>query len=261
VLVDEVLVSFQSEPPFGIIRISRERKLNALNRGMLNAVLARLEETENDEALHATIITGTGRAFIAGADIGEYWKRGLSAFVDYQRLGRLLLERIARHPKPVIAAVNGMALGGGFEIALACDVIVAAENAVFGLPELRLGLVPGGGGTQRLTRAVGRYRAKEIILTGRQLSAVEAQTWGLVATVTSPGSEVGAAKDVAQRLSLLGPLAVRAAKRLIDEGEGVPLETALSYEQQTLIALYATTDGQEGINSFMEKRPAVFTGQ
>ena len=173
--MDEDLVIFQSEPPVGIIRVNRERKLNALNREMLNAVLARLAETENDPALHASIITGTGRPFIAGADIGESWKRGVSAFVEYQRLGRLLLERISRHTKPVIAAVNGMALGGGFEIALACDLVVAGENAVFGLPEPRLGLVPGGGGTQRLARAVGRYRAKDVLLTGRQLSAVEAQ--------------------------------------------------------------------------------------
>ncbi len=258
--MDKDLVVFRAEPPAGIIRVNRERKLNAMNRAVLDAIMACLEQTAADPALQATIITGTGRAFIAGADIGEYWQRGQSVFVEYQRLGRLLLERIERHPKPVFAAVNGVALGGGFEIALACDLIVAAESAVFGLPEPRLGLVPGGGGTQRLTRTVGRYRAKEILLLGKQLSAQEAQVWGLVAAVAAQGTEVRVAQDLAERLARLAPLAVRAAKRLVNEGEDASLDVALSYEQQTLIALYGTADGQEGINAFMEKRAAAFTG-
>ena len=120
--------------------------------------------------------------------------------------------------------------------------------------------MPGGGGTQRLTRAVGRYRAKEVLLTGRRLTAQEAQSWGLVAAVATPGKELDVARDLAGRMARLAPLAVRAAKRLVNEGEDASLETALSYEQQTLIGLYATDDGQEGINAFMEKRPAVFTG-
>jgi enoyl-CoA hydratase/carnithine racemase len=259
--MDEDLVVFRREPPAGIIRVNRERKLNAMNRAVLDAMMAYLVQTAGDPELHATIITGTGRAFIAGADIGEYWQRGPEAFAEYQRLGRALLEQIERHPKPVIAAVNGAALGGGFELALACDVIVAGEAAVFGLPEPRLGLVPGGGGTQRLTRAVGRYRAKDILLLGRQLSAQEAQAWGLVARVAPAGSEAGVAQELGERIAGLAPLAVRAAKRLVNEGEDAALEVALSYEQQTLIGLYATADGQEGINAFMEKRAAVFTGK
>jgi enoyl-CoA hydratase/carnithine racemase len=256
---DELVLS-RRDGPVAIIQVNRERKLNAMNRVVLATVIARLDEAAADPAVHAAVITGTGRAFIAGADIGEYWKQGLGAFTEYQQLGRQLLERIERHSKPVIAAVNGFALGGGFEIALACDLIVAGEQAVFGLPEPGLGLVPGGGGTQRLTRAVGRYRAKEVLLCGRRLTAREAQSWGLVAAVAPPGEEMRAALRLAGQIARLAPLAVRATKRLINEGEDAALATALSYEQQTLLALYATADGQEGINAFMEKRPAVFTG-
>jgi enoyl-CoA hydratase/carnithine racemase len=257
----DVLVHMQRDGPVAIIRLNREQKLNALNRGMLDAVTARLDEVARDDAQRVAILTGTGRAFCAGADIGEYRQHGLGAFVEYQRLGRHLLERVEKHPKPVIAAVNGFALGGGFELALACDLIVAGAQAVFGLPEPALGLVPGGGGTQRLTRAVGRYRAKEILLSGRRLSAQEAQNWGLVSAVAPHGEDVRVARELAGKIVQQAPLAVRALKRLVNEGADAALETALSYEQQTLIGLYATADGQEGIAAFMEKRPPSFTGR
>ena len=259
--MDDDLVLFTRAKPVAVIRVNRETKLNALNRGILDALMARLDEVARDDALHVTILTGTGRAFCAGADIGEYWQQGLSAFAAYQLLGRLLLERVEKHPKPVIAAVNGFALGGGFELALACDLIVAGEQAIFGLPEPALGLVPGGGGTQRLTRAVGRYRAKEILLSGRRLSAQEARDWGLVSAVAPAGEEVRVARELAGTIVRQAPLAVRALKRLVNEGTDAALETALSYEQQTLIALYATADGQEGIAAFMEKRSPTFTGR
>ncbi len=259
--MDDPLVLFRREGSVAVIQLNRERKLNALNRPILDAVMVRLDEVESDDALSVAVLTGTGRAFCAGADITEYCGHGQGAFVAYQRLGRLLLDRIEKHPKPVIAAVNGVALGGGFELALACDLIVAGEQAAFGLPEPSLGLVPGGGGTQRLARAGGRYRAKHLLLTGHRLSAREAQDWGLVSAVTPAGEEVSAARDLADRIARQGPLAVRALKRLVDEGMDAALDTALSYEQQTLIALYATADGQEGIASFMEKRPPRFSGR
>ncbi len=258
---DDDLVVYTREGAAALIRINRERKLNALNRPILDAVMERLDEAARDDTVRAVIITGTGRAFCAGADITEYWGGGQGAFVVYQRLGRLLLDRVVAHPTPVIAAVNGFALGGGFELALACDLIVASAGATFGLPEPSLGLVPGGGGTQRLTRAVGRYRAKDLLLTGRRLSAQEAREWGMISAIAADGDAVRAALDLAVAIARQAPLATHALKRLVDEGADAALDTALSYEQQTLIGLYGTVDGQEGIAAFLEKRAPTFTGQ
>ncbi|HLV99953.1 MAG TPA: enoyl-CoA hydratase/isomerase family protein [Ktedonobacterales bacterium] len=254
------LVVFERRGPAAVIRINREQKLNALNRPIFDALKGLLDQVAADDSLHAAILTGTGRAFCAGADIGEYWRQDLAAFAEFQRLGRELHDRIEKHPKPIIAAVNGFAFGGGFELALACDLIVASERAQFGLPELSLGLVPGGGGTQRLPRLIGRYRAKQVLLTGRKLTAREAEEWGVVAAVVPAGEEVSAAEALVGDMARLAPQAVRMGKRLINEGVDAALETALSYEQQALIALYATHDGQEGVAAFMEKRSPKFTG-
>jgi enoyl-CoA hydratase len=156
--------------------------------------------------------------------------------------------------------VNGFAFGGGFELALVCDLIVASERAQFALPEPTLGLVPGGGGTQRLPRMIGQNRAKEILLTGRRISAREAYEWGIVNAVTPAQEEMTMALELAGKIARQAPLAIRALKRLVNEGVNAPLETALSYEQQTLLSLYATADGQEGVAAFMEKRAPTFRG-
>lgn len=255
------LVVFERNGPAAIVRIDREKKLNALNRQIFALLKTYFDEIAADDSIAAAILTGTGRAFCAGADIGEYWKQDLSAFAEFQRLGRELHDRVEKHPKPVIAAVNGFAFGGGFELALACDLIVASENAQFGLPEPSLGLVPGGGGTQRLPRLIGRYRTKQILLTGKKLTAQEAQSWGIVAAIAPAGEEVRVARELVDDIARLAPQAVRAGKRLVNEGVDAALETALSYEQQTLVALYAGADGQEGVAAFMEKRSAKFTGR
>jgi enoyl-CoA hydratase len=260
-MIDSNLALFERDGGAAVIRINREQKLNALNRTIFDVVMSYLDEVERDESLHAVILTGTGRAFCAGADIKEYWQQGLSAFTEFQHRGRRLNDRIEQHPKPVIAAVNGFAFGGGFELALACDLIVAGENAQFGLPEPSLGLVPGGGGTQRLPRIVGRNRAKELLLTGRRLNAQQAYEWGIVSALAPAGEEVSVACGLVDEIIRQAPLAVRAAKRLVNEGMNASLETALSYEQQTLTTLYSTADGQEGITAFVEKRPPTFTGQ
>ena len=251
---------FERHGPVAVLRINREQKLNALSREIFDALQDYLDQIERDEALYATILTGTGRAFCAGADIGAYWQQDMSAFQEFQHRGRLLHDRIEKHPKPVIAAINGFAFGGGFELALACDFIVANEKAQFALPEPSLGLVPGGGGTQRLPRVVGKNRAKELLLTGRRLSAQEAYEWGIVSVVTAVGEEVAIACGLGEKIARQAPLAIRALKRLVNEGMDAPLETALSYEQQTLVTLYTTADGQEGIAAFMEKRGPLFTG-
>ena len=179
------LVLFERAGSAAIIRLNRESKLNALNRFIFDALTGHLDEIARDESCSVAILTGTGRAFCAGADIGEYWKRSGSAFREFQYRGRQLHDQIERNPKPVIAAVNGFAFGGGFELALVCDLIVASERAQFALPEPALGLVPGGGGTQRLPRMIGQNRAKEILLTGRRISAREAYEWGIVNAITS----------------------------------------------------------------------------
>jgi len=255
------LVHFERAGSAAIIRLNRENKLNALNRVIFDALAIYLDDIARDQSCSVAILTGTGRAFCAGADIGEYWKGDRSAFREFQSRGRQLHDQIEKNPKPVIAAVNGFAFGGGFELALVCDLIVASERAQFGLPEPTLGLVPGGGGTQRLPRIVGQNRAKEILLTGRRLNALEAYEWGIVTAVTPAYDEIRMALELGEKIARQAPLAIQALKRLVNEGVNAPLETALSYEQQTLLSLYATDDGQEGINAFMEKRPAVFHGK
>jgi enoyl-CoA hydratase len=254
------LVIFERAGSSAIIRLNRESKLNALNRAIFDTLTVCLEEVANDPSCSVAILTGTGRAFCAGADIGEYWKGDLGAFREFQRRGRQLHDQIEKNPKPVIAAVNGFAFGGGFELALVCDLIVANERAQFGLPEPTLGLVPGGGGTQRLPRIVGANRAKEILLTGRRLNAHEAYEWGIVSAVTPAHEEIRVALEMAEKIARQAPLPIQALKRLVNEGLNASLETALSYEQQTLLSLYATNDGQEGIAAFMEKRPPSFQG-
>lgn len=255
------LVLFERAGSAAIIRLNRENKLNALNRVIFDALAICLDDIARDQTCSVAILTGTGRAFCAGADIGEYWKGDRNAFREFQSRGRQLHDQIEKNPKPIIAAVNGFAFGGGFELALVCDLIVASEGAQFGLPEPTLGLVPGGGGTQRLPRIVGQNRAKEILLTGRRLNALEAYEWGIVTAVTPAHDEIRKALELGEKISRQAPLAIQALKRLVNEGVNAALETALSYEQQTLLSLYATEDGQEGINAFMEKRPAVFHGK
>jgi enoyl-CoA hydratase len=259
--MDSEFVVFERKGPVAVIRLNREKKLNALNRVIFDALSVHLNDIAADNSCCAAILTGTGKAFCAGADIGEYWKGDAAAFREFQELGRNLNSQIERNPKPIIAAVNGFAFGGGFELALVCDLIVASEDAQFALPEPALGLVPGGGGTQRLPRIVGPNRAREILFTGRRLSAREALDWGIVSAVAAAQKETEAALEIAEKIGKQAPLAIRALKRLLNDGYDAPLETALSYEQQTLLALYSTADGQEGINAFMEKRTPVFEGK
>jgi len=253
-----------SEPAAGVrlLAFNRPDKLNALSAGMVAEFDAALAAIEADDAVRVVILAGAGeRAFVAGADIAEYRGDRRAAFIAYQRTSRRVFDRLERLDRPVIAAVAGYALGGGFEIALACDLIVAAEGAQFGLPEGRLGLSPGGGGTQRLTRAVGRYAASEIMLAGWRIDAARACTLGLVAEVAAPGGLMEAALARARACLKVAPLAQAEMKRLIREGPDAPLETAKSYEQEVLFRLYSTADGQEGIAAFLDKRKPEFRGE
>ena len=256
------LVLLEAREATAILTFNRPEKLNALSTPLLREFETHLRRVEQDTAIRVVVLTGAGpRAFVAGADIEEYANQTPPEFVEYQRWSRRLFTTIERFPKPVIAAVNGYALGGGFEIALCCDVLVASTNARFGLPEGLLGLCPGGGGTQRLARAVGPYVAADVLLSARRLTAEEARALGLVAEVAEPERLLDVALDKAQAMIKVAPGAAREMKRLIREGLDSPLETALSLEQEILFRLAQSKDAAEGIRAFVEKRTPRFGGK
>ncbi len=250
--------------PLAILTLNRPDKLNALNRELLGSVgsaVAELARRPVATRPRAVIVTGAGdRAFAAGADVAELSTlsaeeaRALSQ--HGQRVGRTLEEA----PFPVIAAVNGFALGGGAELALSCDFIYASERARFGQPEVGLGLVPGFGGTQRLLRRVGIARARELVFTGRAIDAIEAKAIGLVNEVVPHAELMERTSAVARTIAKKAPLAVAASKRLMLRGAGVDLTTACELETEAFGALFASHDAREGTHAFVEKRPPKFDG-
>lgn len=245
-----------------ILTFNRPDKMNALSTALLGQLDDTLHRVEADPAVRVVILTGAGeKAFVAGADIGEYAGQTFAQFVDYQLNARRLFDYLAGFPKPVIGAINGYALGGGFEIALCCDVLIASRSAQFGLPEGLLGLSPGGGGTQRLTRAVGRYVAADVLLSARRLKADYAYQLGLVAEVTEPDQLMDRALAKAGYMLRVAPLSIREMKRLIRQGPDSSIEAALSLEQEILFRLYNTADAAEGIRAFVDKRDAQFKGE
>jgi len=245
-----------------ILTFNRPDKMNALSTALLRQLDDTLHQVEADPAIRVVILTGAGeKAFVAGADIGEYAGQTFAQFVDYQLNARRLFDYLAGFPKPVIGAINGYALGGGFEIALCCDVLIASRSAQFGLPEGLLGLSPGGGGTQRLTRAVGRYVAADVLLSARRLKADYAYQLGLVAEVTEPEQLMDRALAKAGYMLRVAPLSIREMKRLIRQGLDSSIEAALSLEQEVLFRLYNTADAAEGIRAFVDKRDAQFKGE
>jgi enoyl-CoA hydratase/carnithine racemase len=260
-LSDEELVLLERRDTSAIATFNRPEKRNALSTPLLLRFARVLDEVEADPSVRALVLTGAGpKAFVAGADIAEYAEQDDAAFEAYQRRSRELFDRLDAFATPVIAAVNGYALGGGFEIALACDVIVASDAAQFGLPEGRLGLSPGGGGTQRLTRAGGPYVAADVLLFGARLSAERAHQLGVVAEVCALERlpEVAAAR--AAEAAALGPLAVREMGRLVAHALDDPLVDGLAAEHEALLRLRRTRDAEEGVRAFVEKRPPRFEG-
>jgi enoyl-CoA hydratase len=243
-----------------VLRIDREEALGALSRSIMERLGDYFAALQGDDEIRVLVLTGTGRGFIAGADITEYHNVSQAAFDDYQRLGRSVFSALERLPQTTIAAVNGYALGGGFEVVLCCDLIVASEKAKFGLPEVKLGLLPGGGGTQRLARAAGARFTKELVLTGRFATAAELSERGLVSQVCEPDRLYEQAIELATTIAAQAPLATRAAKRLIDDGLTMELETGLTVEQQVLSHLFASADAKEGVNAFIDKRDPAFKG-
>ncbi len=245
-----------------ILTFNRPEKMNALNTDLLDEFMAHMADIEQDDAVRVVIFTGAGeKSFIAGADIAEYADGNRDAFIAFQFNGRRVNDYIEQFPKMTIAAVNGYALGGGFEIALCCDVIVASTNARFGLPEGLLGLSPGGGGTQRLARAVGRYVAADVLLSGNRLSGQRAYELGFVSAVTELDDLMTTALKKADYMLKIAPLAAQEMKKLLRISMDAALPTGLSLEQEVLFRLYSSHDGLEGIKAFVEKRDPKFKGR
>jgi enoyl-CoA hydratase/carnithine racemase len=229
---------------------------------MIRAFEGELAAIAADRSVRAVILTGSGdRAFVAGGDVAEYRGNRIAAFNAYQFESRRVFDKLEALPQPTIAAIRGYALGGGFEIALCCDLLICSSSARLGLPEGLLGLSPGGGGTQRLTRAVGRATASDIMLAARRITGERAFRLGLAVELTDDETLMEVAHGRARAMLRLAPLAQAEMKRLIRQGFDAPLPVAQSFEQEVLFRLYATRDGQEGIEAFLDKRPPQFKGE
>ncbi|KAF8498833.1 ClpP/crotonase-like domain-containing protein [Hysterangium stoloniferum] len=254
-----LILTSRPEPSVSLITLNRPKALNALSTPLLLEINQALEEAENDDDIGAIILTGSEKAFAAGADIKEMKDK---EFADVYKSDFLYnWTRITRIQKPIIAAVSGYALGGGCELAMMCDIILASPTATFGQPEIKLGIIPGAGGTQRLTHAIGKSRAMELILTGRNFSAKEAETWGLVSRVVDAGEGevVKEAIKVAAIIASKGRISVQAAKEAVNAAYELSLNEGLRLERRLFHPLFATKDQKEGMAAFAEKREATFT--
>ncbi len=245
------------DPPIegvALVTLDQPEALNALSFALLGQLDDVLAVLDDDEACRAIVITGAGdRAFAAGADIRELAAETPASIGEGDRFAAV--DRVGRLRTPVIAAVRGFALGGGCELAMACDMLISGDNAQFGQPEIRIGVIPGAGGTQRLTRAIGRARAMELILTGRRIGAAEADRMGLVTMVVPADETVTKALELAEKISAMPRLAVEAAKAAVNAAQALPLDEGLRYERDRFEELFATDDRGEGMVAFLEKRP------
>ena len=258
----ETLILEQREPGIHLLTLNRPQALNALSPQVIGELTDALETLRSDRDTRVLLVTGAGeKAFVAGADIAAMNRMTPLEAREFAMRAMRLLRGFEAAPFPVIALVNGYALGGGCELAMACDWIVAAENAQFGQPEVNLGICPGFGGTQRLPRLVGKAMALEMCITGRALKATEALRIGLVNHIVPPGSLVEHGLELARTIVAKGPLAVAQCKHLIQHGPDLDLENALRFEADNFALLCATEDKREGMTAFVEKRPARFTGR
>ena len=252
-------VSAERRGAVAVTFLDRPTQLNALNTALVDALDAVLDEIEHGRDVAAIVIAGRGKAFCAGADIAEL--RTLDGSDGFARFVHRITDTFARLQAmaiPSIAAVHGVAFGGGFELALSCDLRVADRNARFGVPEIKLGLLPGAGGTARLTRMLPPAVTKQLLMTGDPMDATEAHRLGLVNILSEPGGALEAAVALAEQLSSLPGAALACAKRLVDQGASMSLASAITLERETVSMLYGTPDSEEGIAAFLEKRPAKF---
>lgn len=257
--LDAVVTSQIRDHGVALLQISRPDARNALNSAVREELAAHFRALSVDPRVRAIVLTGGEHCFVAGADIREF--ANATPIEMYLRHTEYLWEAISRCPKPVIAAVNGFALGGGCELAMHCDIIIAGESARFGQPEVKLGLMPGAGGTQRLVRAVGKFQAMRIALTGCLVPAPEALAIGMVSELVSDEYTIPRALELAAQLAALPALAVAQIKEVILAGADLPLDSALVLERKAFQLLFDSKDQKEGARSFLEKRPAKFAGE
>jgi enoyl-CoA hydratase len=253
------LVLTEREGSVGVVLLNRPQQLNALSDELMDELVGTLEELDRDEAIRAIVVGGNERAFAAGADIGELSQASAIDLYYQRRVERW--DAIRGLWTPLVAAVSGFCLGGGCELALSCDLIVASETAQFGQPETGLGIIPGAGGTQRLTRAVGKALAMDVILSGRRLSAREALAAGLVARVVAREAWLDEAKRLAREIAEKGPVATRLAKESVDRAFETTLTAGLEAERRALYLAFASEDAREGLTAFTEKRKPEFKGR
>ena len=254
-----VLVQRDEDRRVALVRLNRPKQLNALNGPTMDALCDALEKLDRDDDIRVMVVTGSERAFAAGADIGEMAGASPIDMLITNRIAQW--DRVRRISKPVIAAVAGWCLGGGCELAMALDLIVAAESARFGQPEIKLGVIPGAGGTQRLPRAIGKSKAMEMILTGERITAAEAERVGLVSRVVPDELLVEDALSLAAEIAKRAPLALRMAKESVNAAYEMSLTDGLAHERRLFYLLFASDDQKEGMAAFLEKREPDFTGR
>jgi len=248
-----------TEDQIGIVTLNRPTVLNALSHDLMDELVKALEEFDRDDNIRVIILTGSERAFAAGADIKEMSDETTISIMNKDRFATW--DRVRCTKKPIIAAVSGFALGGGCELVMTCDMIVASETAQFGQPEINIGVIPGAGGTQRLTRVVGKHKAMEIILTGRSITAHEAHAMGLVNRVAPVELYLDEAKALAKEIAKKSPVAVKLAKEAILKAFDGSLVEGLEFERKNFYMLFSSEDQKEGMRAFLEKRQATFTGR
>jgi enoyl-CoA hydratase len=253
------MLQISQEQAVGIIRLNRPDVLNALNIALIDELVRELERMDRDDSIRAIVLTGSDKAFAAGADIGEM--AGQTAIAMLQKDQFAVWNRIAAITKPLIAAVSGYALGGGCELMMICDIVIASETAKIGQPEIKLGIMPGAGGTQRLVSAVGLRKAMEMMLTGDPIDANEAFRLGLVNRVAPLDTYLQEAEQLAQRIAAQAPVAIRLIKQAVLKAEDLPLSEGLDFERNAFYMLFSSEDAQEGMQAFRDKRKASFKGR
>ncbi|GIV33193.1 MAG: enoyl-CoA hydratase [Chitinophagales bacterium] len=254
-----ILVEPEYEKHIALVRFNRPNELNALNRKLMSELRDALKMLDDDEEVRVIILTGNARAFAAGADIKEMADKSAIDMVKIDQFSTW--DQIKKTKKPIIAAVSGFALGGGCELAMTCDMIIASETAQFGQPEIKIGVIPGAGGTQRLTHAVGKVKAMEMVLTGKFISAEEALRWGLINKVVPAELYLDEAVKLARDIAAMSPIAVRLAKEAVLQSFNSSLDEGLAFERKNFYMLFASEDQKEGMQAFIEKRKPQFKGR
>ncbi|MBT1696301.1 enoyl-CoA hydratase/isomerase family protein [Fulvivirgaceae bacterium PWU4] len=257
--MEYILVTEQHEPFVALVQLNRPKDLNALNLQLMQELSEALHQLDKNERVRAIIITGNEQAFAAGADIKQMADRSA---VDMLRIDQFSTwDQIRKTKKPLIAAVSGFALGGGCELAMTCDMIIASETAKFGQPEIKIGVMPGAGGTQRLTKAIGKAKAMELVLTGRFLSAEEAMGYGLVNKVVPVEMYLREAVQLGREIAQMAPIAAQLAKEAVNRSFETHLDEGLHFERKNFYLAFASEDQKEGMKAFIEKRKADYKGR